>query len=168
MADTAPQSPEHKAEKHAKTKAPAADNPEVPGAEAEASGEKGEKKEKRKKIKRSVPKGIAHVHSSFNNTIVTISDTNGDVLGWASGGTMNFKGSRKGTPFAAQRAASDVADRCKARFGLREIEVRIQGPGPGADSAVRGLQSAGVEVKSIEDVSSLPHNGCRPRKKRRV
>ena len=123
---------------------------------------------KRKKGKRSVARGIAHIHSTFNNTIVTITDMNGDVLAWKSGGTMNFKGSRKGTPFAAQRAAQEVADSCKSRFGLREVEVRVQGPGPGRESAVRGIQSAGVDVKVIEDVTPLPHNGCRPRKKRRV
>ena len=108
MADTAP-TPESKTpEKHAKSKAPPeAESAQAHTAEGDAAGDKAEKKEKRKKIKRSVPKGIAHVHSSFNNTIVTITDTNGDVLAWASGGTMNFKGSRKGTPFAAQRAAAD-------------------------------------------------------------
>ena len=124
--------------------------------------------QKKKKGKRSVAFGIAHVKSTFNNTIVTITDINGATLGWASGGKMSFKGSRKGTPFAAQRAAKDVAERCKSKFGLRDIDVRIQGPGPGRETAVRGLQSGGLSVKSIEDVTPLPHNGCRPRKKRRI
>jgi small subunit ribosomal protein S11 len=123
---------------------------------------------RRKKSKRSVSKGVAHVHSTFNNTTVTITDSNGDVLAWKSGGCMGFKGSRKGTPFAAQRAAADVGDICKQRFGMREVEVRVKGPGPGRESAVRGLQSSGLDVKAIEDVTPLPHNGCRPRKKRRI
>ena len=123
---------------------------------------------KQKKGKRTVTHGLALVKSTFNNTIVTITDLNGNVLGWASGGKMNFKGSRKGTPFAAQRAAQDVGERCRARHGLREVEVRVQGPGPGRETAIRGLQSAGLSLKSIEDVTPLPHNGCRPRKKRRV
>ncbi len=132
------------------------------GGDAEGSAPK-----RIKKAKRAVPRGIAHVRSTFNNTIVTVSDQNGDVIVWKSGGTMDFKGSRKSPPFAAQRAAQEAADICKNRFGMREIDVRVQGPGPGRESAIRGLQ-ANLEVKSIEDVTPLPHNGCRPRKKRRV
>lgn len=124
--------------------------------------------QRRKKGRRSVPRGIAHIRSTFNNTIVTVTDLNGDVLAWKSGGTMQFKGSRKGTPFAAQRAAQEVGEVCKSKYGMREVDCKVQGPGPGRESAVRGLQSAGLDVKSIEDTTPLPHNGCRPRKKRRI
>jgi small subunit ribosomal protein S11 len=124
-------------------------------------------KTKRKKIRRNVSRGIAHIKASFNNTLVTITDTNGDVLCWATAGTVGFKGSRKSTPFAAQRAAETCADRA-VKFGLKEIEVRVKGPGSGRESAITGLQTSGLSVRSIEDVTPLPHNGCRPRKKRRV
>lgn len=124
-------------------------------------------KNKKKKIRRNVTRGIAHIRATFNNTLVTITDTNGDVLCWANAGTVGFKGSRKSTPFAAQRAAETCADRA-AKFGLREIEVRVKGPGSGRESAITGLQTGGLSVRSIEDVTPLPHNGCRPRKKRRV
>jgi small subunit ribosomal protein S11 len=146
----------------------AEDRPESTEAQGKDGGKEGSSPARRKKGKRSVSRGIAHVRSSFNNTVVTISDLNGDVLAWKSGGAMGFKGSRKGTPFAAQRAAAEVGDLCKGRFGMREVEVRVQGPGPGRESAVRGLQSAGLDVKAIEDVTPLPHNGCRPPKKRRI
>lgn len=124
-------------------------------------------KAKKKKIRRNVSRGLAFVKATFNNTIVTITDTNGDVLCWATAGTVGFKGSRKSTPFAAQRAAETCAERA-AKFGLRDIEVRVKGPGSGRESAITGLQSAGLQVRSIEDITPLPHNGCRPRKKRRV
>ncbi|MBI1345058.1 30S ribosomal protein S11 [bacterium] len=124
-------------------------------------------KTKKKKIRRNVTRGVAHIKASFNNTLVTITDPNGDVLCWANAGTVGFKGSRKSTPFAAQRAAETCADRA-AKFGLREIEVRVKGPGSGRESAITGLQTGGLSVRSIEDVTPLPHNGCRPRKKRRV
>lgn len=124
-------------------------------------------KAKRKKIRRNVNRGIAHIRATFNNTQVTITDTNGDVLCWASAGTVGFKGSRKSTPFAAQRAAESCAERA-AKFGLKEVEVRVKGPGSGRESAITGLQSGGLTVRSIEDVTPLPHNGCRPPKKRRV
>lgn len=124
-------------------------------------------KAKRKKVRRNVSRGIAHIKATFNNTQVTITDTNGDVLCWATAGTVGFKGSRKSTPFAAQRAAETCADRA-AKFGLKEIEVRVKGPGSGRESAITGLQTGGLSVRSIEDVTPLPHNGCRPRKKRRV
>jgi small subunit ribosomal protein S11 len=121
----------------------------------------------RKRIRRSVTVAIAHIKVTFNNTVVTIADLNGDTLCWASSGTLGFKGSRKSTPFAAQRAAESAAEKAQ-KMGVRQVEVRIKGPGSGRESAVRALQAAGLEIKSIEDVTPLPHNGCRPRKKRRV
>lgn len=124
-------------------------------------------KSKKKKSRRNVSRGIAHVQATFNNTIVTITDTNGDTLCFASAGTVGFKGSRKSTPFAAQRAAETCADKA-LKFGLKEIEVRVKGPGAGRESAVTALQAGGLNVKAIEDVTPLPHNGCRPPKKRRV
>jgi small subunit ribosomal protein S11 len=124
-------------------------------------------KSKKKKARRNVSRGVAHVKSTFNNTIVTITDTNGDTLCFASAGTVGFKGSRKSTPFAAQRAAETAADKAM-KFGLKEIEVKVNGPGSGRESAVTALQQAGLNVKAIEDVTPLPHNGCRPPKKRRV
>lgn len=121
----------------------------------------------KKKARRNVAQGIVHVLSTFNNTIVTVSDRNGDVLTWASAGTVGFKGSRKSTPFAAQRAGEVCADRAK-KFGIREVEVRVKGPGSGRESAIQALHQAGLSIRAIEDVTPLPHNGCRPRKKRRV
>lgn len=120
-----------------------------------------------KKIKRSVSRGIAHVKATFNNTLVTITDTNGDTLIRESAGTIGFKGSRKSTPFAAQRAAESAAVKAR-KMGLNEIEVQVKGPGSGRESAVTALQAAGLKILSIEDVTPIPHNGCRPRKKRRV
>jgi len=122
---------------------------------------------KKKRIRRNVTRGIAHIKATFNNTTVTITDTNGDVLCWATAGTVGFKGSRKSTPFAAQRASETCSERA-AKFGVRELEVRVKGPGSGRESAITGLQSYGVQVRGIEDVTPLPHNGCRPLKKRRV
>ena len=124
-------------------------------------------KSKRRKVRRNVTRGIAYIKATFNNTIVTITDTNGDVLCWATAGTVGFKGSRKSTPFAAQRAAETVAERA-AKFGMKEIEVRVKGPGSGRESAITGLQSSGLSIRAIEDITPLPHNGCRPPKKRRV
>ena len=124
-------------------------------------------KSKKRKIRRNVTRGIAFVKATFNNTIVTMTDANGDVLCWATAGTVGFKGSRKSTPFAAQKAAEVVAEKA-AKFGVKEIEVRVKGPGSGRESAITGLQSAGLSIKAIEDVTPLPHNGCRPPKKRRV
>lgn len=124
-------------------------------------------KVKKRKVRRNVSRGIAHVKATFNNTTVTITDTNGDVLCWATAGTVGFKGSRKSTPFAAQRAAETCAERA-SKFGLKEVEVRVKGPGSGRESAITGLQTSGLSVRSIEDVTPLPHNGCRPPKKRRV
>ena len=122
---------------------------------------------KPKKAKRSVAHGIAHIRATLNNTQVTITDTNGEVLCSESGGTVGQKGSRKSTPFAAQQAASAAAQRAK-KMGLAEIEVRVKGPGSGRESAITALQAAGLKVLSIEDVTPVPHNGCRARKKRRV
>ncbi len=124
-------------------------------------------KSKRKKVRRNVTRGIAHIKCTFNNTIVTITDTNGDTLCYASGGTVGFKGSRKSTPFAAQRAAEEAANKA-LKFGVKEIEVRVKGPGAGRESAITALQTAGLTIKAIEDVTPLPHNGCRPPKRRRV
>ena len=124
-------------------------------------------KQRRRKVRRNVTKAIAHIKATFNNTIVSITDVNGDVLCWATSGTSGFKGSRKSTPFAAQRAAEICVERA-VKFGVKEMEVRVKGPGSGRESAITGLQTAGVSIKSIEDVTPLPHNGCRPPKKRRV
>ena len=124
-------------------------------------------KSKKRKARRNVSRGIAHIKATFNNTIVTITDTNGDTLCYASAGMVGFKGSRKSTPFAAQRAAEEAAIRAM-KLGMKEIEVRVKGPGAGRESAVTALQSAGLSIKAIEDVTPLPHNGCRPPKKRRV
>ena len=121
----------------------------------------------RRHVRRSVALGVAHIRATFNNTIITITDLDGDTLCWAASGTIGFKGSRKSTPFAAQRAAEEVAEDAQ-KMGVRQVEVRVKGPGSGRESAVRALQAAGLEIKSIEDVTPLPHNGCRPRKKRRV
>ncbi|GHT28642.1 30S ribosomal protein S11 [Planctomycetales bacterium] len=122
---------------------------------------------KKRKIKRNVAAGVAHVKATFNNTIVTITDIKGDTLCWATGGTCNFKGSRKSTPFAGQMAAQQAAEKAM-KFGMKEVEVRVNGPGSGRESAITALQQAGLTVKTIEDVTPLPHNGCRPRKRRRV
>ncbi len=121
----------------------------------------------RKKIKKNVLEGIAHVHASFNNTIVTITDRQGNALSWATSGGAGFKGSRKSTPFAAQVAA-ETASKIAIDCGVKNLEVRIKGPGPGRDSAVRALNAAGFKITSISDVTPVPHNGCRPPKKRRI
>jgi small subunit ribosomal protein S11 len=121
----------------------------------------------RKRAKRMVSDGIAHVHASFNNTIVTITDRQGNTLSWATSGGCGFRGSRKSTPFAAQVAA-EKAGVAAQEYGLKNVEVRVCGPGPGRESAVRALNAAGLKVTSIEDVTPIPHNGCRPPKKRRV
>jgi small subunit ribosomal protein S11 len=125
------------------------------------------KSKTKKKIRRNVTSAIAHIKATFNNTTVTISDTKGDTLCWSSAGTSGFKGSRKSTPFAGQCAAQQAAEKA-AKFGVREMEVRVKGPGSGRESAITALQAAGMTVKSIEDCTPIPHNGCRPRKKRRV
>ena len=122
---------------------------------------------KTKKVRRSVAKGVAHVRATFNNTQVTITDPSGDVLCSASAGTIGFKGSRKSTPFAAQRAAEAAAVKAR-KMGMTEVEVRVNGPGSGRESAITALQAAGLRISSIEDVTPIPHNGCRARKRRRV
>jgi small subunit ribosomal protein S11 len=127
----------------------------------------GEKKAGKKKEKRIVPHGVAHIQATFNNTIVSVSDPEGNVLAWSSAGRIGFKGSRKGTPFAAQVAAQAAGNAAKD-LGMRSVDVLVKGPGAGRESAVRALQAAGIEVKSIKDVTPIPHNGCRPRKRRRV
>jgi small subunit ribosomal protein S11 len=121
----------------------------------------------RKKVKKNVSDGIAHVHASFNNTIITITDRQGNALSWASSGGAGFKGSRKSTPFAAQVAA-ESAGRAAQEQGIRNLEVRITGPGPGRESSVRALNALGIKIMSIADVTPVPHNGCRPPKKRRI
>jgi len=121
----------------------------------------------KKKVKKNVVEGIAHVHASFNNTIITITDRQGNALSWATSGGAGFKGSRKSTPFAAQVAA-EAAGKAAQEFGVKNIEVRIKGPGPGRESSVRALNSVGLKITSIQDVTPVPHNGCRPPKKRRI
>lgn len=125
------------------------------------------KKGAKKKEKKNVPIGIAHIHSTFNNSVITITDMQGNTLCWASAGVVGFKGSRKSSPFAAQQAALKCAQDA-LRYGMRKIHVRIKGPGSGRESAIRAIQSAGLEVRSIKDVTAIPHNGCRARKRRRV
>lgn len=120
-----------------------------------------------RKQKKNIPNGVAHIQSTFNNTIVTISDTRGDVVSWASAGSSGFKGAKKGTPFAAQTAA-DSAGRKAMDQGMRQIEVMVSGPGAGRETAIRALQAAGLEITLIRDVTPIPHNGCRPPKRRRV
>jgi len=122
---------------------------------------------RKKKITHQIIKGIVHIQATFNNTIVTITDEKGNTLCWSSSGTVGFKGSKKSTPFAAQVAAEDAAKRAK-EFGMRKVEVQVKGPGSGRESAIRAIQTAGLEVKAIKDVTPIPHNGCRPRKRRRV
>jgi small subunit ribosomal protein S11 len=125
------------------------------------------KKSGPKKAKKNVPNGVAHIQSTFNNTIVTISDTKGDVISWASAGSSGFKGAKKGTPFAAQTAA-DNAGRRAMEQGMRQLEVMVSGPGAGRETAIRALQGVGIEITLIRDVTPIPHNGCRPPKRRRV
>ncbi|HZP45216.1 MAG TPA: 30S ribosomal protein S11 [Candidatus Binataceae bacterium] len=122
---------------------------------------------RRRRTRRSVPEGVAHIHATFNNTIVAITDPQGAVVAWSSAGSVGFKGSRKGTPFAAQMAA-EAAGRKVADYGMRTVTVYVKGPGGGRESAVRALQATGLNVTSIKDVTPIPHNGCRPPKRRRV
>jgi small subunit ribosomal protein S11 len=128
---------------------------------------KGKRVRAAKKEKKSIPHGMATVNASFNNTIVSIADQEGNVLGWSSAGRIGFKGSRKGTPFAAQLAAANCAEHAK-EHGVRSVDVRVTGPGAGRESAIRALQANGIDIKSIKDTTPIPHNGCRPRKRRRV
>jgi small subunit ribosomal protein S11 len=128
---------------------------------------KSPKKSSKKKEKKAVPIGIVHIQATFNNAIITITDLQGNVVSWASSGTLGFKGSRKGTPFAAQQAAVNCGQEA-VKHGMKRVHVRVKGPGAGRESAIRALQSIGLEVKSIKDVTPIPHNGCRPPKRRRV
>lgn len=121
----------------------------------------------KKKVRKSVTDGVAHIHASFNNTIITISDRQGNALAWATSGGSGFRGSRKSTPFAAQVAADRVGQMVK-EYGVKNLDVNVKGPGPGRESAVRALNNAGFKITSISDVTPIPHNGCRPPKKRRV
>ena len=121
---------------------------------------------RKRREKKNVPEGIAHIQATFNNTIVTITDLNGNIIAWASAG-MNFRGSRKSTPFAAQQTA-DVVAKAAMEHGVRRVEVRVKGPGSGRESTIRALSAAGLEVTSLKDVTPIPHNGCRPPKRRRV
>src|SRR5512136_791113 len=140
----------------------------VEGAERKEPGKRPAKKAfKKRGEKRVVHHGIAHVQASFNNTVITLTDTEGNVVSWSSAGGIGFKGSRKGTPFAATQAAIAAANAAKA-YGMRSVEVRVKGPGAGRESAIRALQTVGLEVKSIRDVTPIPHNGCRSPKRRRV
>jgi len=138
---------------------------------AKAAGSAAEKKGKTKKFKKKerkhIPHGLVHVQASFNNTIVTISDPNGNTVSWKSSGSLGFRGSRKGTPFAAQQAAMNAANQARDH-GMRSVDVKVSGPGSGRESAVRALAAAGLDVRTIKDVTPVPHNGCRPPKRRRV
>jgi len=139
---------------------------------AKAAGSATEKKGKtgkkfKKKERKHVPHGLVHVQASFNNTIVTITDPKGDTVSWKSSGSLGFRGSRKGTPFAAQQAAVGAANAARDH-GVRSVDVRVSGPGSGRESAIRALATTGIEVRSIRDVTPMPHNGCRPPKRRRV
>jgi small subunit ribosomal protein S11 len=122
----------------------------------------------RKRVKKNVAYGQAHIKTSFNNTIVTLTDTDGNVIAWESAGSVGFKGSRKGTPYAAQQAAMTAAGVARDQYGMKSVEVRVKGPGAGRESAVRALASSGLHINAIKDVTPLPHNGCRPPKRRRV
>ncbi|MDZ4801468.1 MAG: 30S ribosomal protein S11 [Bryobacteraceae bacterium] len=134
---------------------------------AKAPAKNTKKKTFKKREKRNVPVGLVHVQATFNNTIVTFTDTVGNVVAWSSSGSLGFRGSRKGTPFAAQQASLTAANKAR-EAGMRTVDVRVAGPGAGRESAVRALSTAGIDVKSIRDVTPIPHNGCRPPKKRRV
>lgn len=124
-------------------------------------------KYRKKKVKKTAAKGIAHIRATFNNTYIAVTDMNGDTLCWVSAGTVGFKGARKGTPFAAQRTAEVCADKAQ-KLGVKEVEVRVRGPGAGRESAIRGLQAAGINIRAIEDVTPIPHDGCRPPRRRRI
>ena len=138
------------------------------GADKKPEGAKKPRKTfKKRGEKRVVHHGLAHIHASFNNTQITITDVEGNVIAWSSAGGIGFKGSRKGTPFAATQAAINAGNGAKT-WGLRSVDVRVKGPGSGRESAIRALQTVGIEVKSIRDVTPIPHNGCRPTKRRRV
>jgi small subunit ribosomal protein S11 len=141
--------------------------PATAAPEKGAKPVKGKRVRAAKKEKKNIPHGMATVNASFNNTIVSIADAEGNILAWSSAGRIGFKGSRKGTPFAAQLAAANCAEHAK-EHGVRSVDVRVTGPGAGRESAIRALQANGIDIKSIKDTTPIPHNGCRPRKRRRV
>jgi small subunit ribosomal protein S11 len=145
-----------------------AKEPQAATTPAGARPARRKKEFRRRREKRVVPHGVAHIQATFNNTIVTISDPEGRVLTWASAGSIGFKGSRKGTPYAAQQAALAAAAAAREQFGMHEVDVRVKGPGAGREPAIRSLASAGLRITSIKDVTPIPHNGCRPPKRRRV
>ena len=134
---------------------------------AKAPAKQTKKKAFKKREKKNIPVGVVHVQATFNNTIITFTDTIGNVVAWSSSGSLGFRGSRRGTPFAAQQASLTAANKAR-ESGMRTVDVRVAGPGAGRESAVRALSTVGIEVKSIRDVTPIPHNGCRPPKKRRV
>lgn len=132
------------------------------------SAKKSKKEFRRKKERRVVPHGLACIQATFNNTIITVTDPDGHALSWASAGSVGFKGSRKGTPYAAQQAALNAAGAARDQYGMKSVEVRVKGPGAGRESAIRALASAGLHIQLLKDVTPVPHNGCRPPKRRRV
>jgi small subunit ribosomal protein S11 len=136
-------------------------------AQAGAAGKAAKNKKFKKRERKSVPYGVVYIQATFNNTIVTITDGQGNTVSWKSSGSLGFRGSRKGTPFAAQQAASNAATQAR-EHGMRSVDVRVSGPGSGRESAIRALASAGIDVRTIRDVTPVPHNGCRPPKRRRV
>ncbi len=136
-------------------------------AKKKETDKKGKRKAYKKKEKKTLYQGVAHIRASFNNTLITITDQQGNLVCWSSAGSMGFKGSRKGTPFAAQQAAQSAANAARS-LGCKQLDVRVKGPGSGRESAIRALQAAGIDVRSIRDVTPIPHNGCRPPKRRRV
>jgi small subunit ribosomal protein S11 len=142
-----------------------ADEAEEKQDKAEGQGE--QKAARKRRGRKNIAEGVVHIHSTFNNTIVTITDYQGNVISWSSAGAMGFKGSRKGTPFAAQQAADSAAKKAMDH-GLRSVQIFVRGPGAGRESALRALQSAGIAISLIKDVTPIPHNGCRPPKRRRV
>ena len=162
---------ELKEEKIEERKAPAEQPAEQPAAESKAAEDEKSQEPaasgRRTKSGRSITSGIAYINATFNNTKVTITDLNGNALCWSSGGKMGMKGSRKSTAYAAQQVANDAARKAQT-FGMREVEVRIKGPGAGRESAVRGIAAAGLEITALKDITPVPHNGCRPPKRRRV
>ena len=167
MAKEETTSEEREAKPEGKPEAPKAEGKPAAGTSPAAAAAAGEKAPRKKKVKKLVSEGIAHIHSTFNNTIVTITDPQGATLSWASAGTVGFKGSRKGTPFAAQLAAENAARKAQ-EYGMRSVQVFVKGPGAGRESALRSLQAAGFQIHIIRDVTPIPHNGCRPPKRRRV
>jgi len=165
--DTKDEAPKEAAPKAEKAPRPAKKAEAKEGAGGEEAAAGARKAPGRKKDKKNVPFAICNVHASFNNTVISFTDQTGNVLSWSSAGCVGFKGSRKGTPFAAQLAAQAAANAAK-EHGVRQVEVRVTGPGSGRESSIRALQAIGMEVKAIKDVTPIPHNGCRPPKRRRV